>query len=427
MNLIIITTDKTYPQEATVINQLFEAGLGTLNLRKPSWSKEETIAFLNTIDEKYYSRIVLHDHYDLTDEYIVKGIHLNSRNSDEVLYSDCFKISDTLRSIDELENTESEYRFHFLSPVYDSISKEGYKSAFSKKELQKACDKGWIRRNTIALGGVTEDKLEELDSLGFGGVAMLGDFWSEWEKDSDNDKLVAKYRRIQDKCNQIKRRNIPRLHGIALSDAKDPETMLMTSLALVLCGLPLFQFRNKHIEYPLNVPLADMLQQTCSGEGVVQIINDNPLVAIEVNADGVHLGKKDMPVKEARELLGYNYIIGGTANTMDDIRQLVADGVDYIGLGPFRFTKTKENLSPVIGLEGYQRILSLCREEGITIPVIAIGGITIDDIPAIMATGVHGVAMSGGLKLPDNKSAQDEDTENHIENILKTIYENAKA
>lgn len=427
MNLIIITTDKTYPQEAAVINQLFEAGLGTLNLRKPSWSKEETAAFLDQIDEKYYTRIVLHDHYDLVDDYIVKGVHLNSRNSEDALYSDCFKISDTLRSIDELENTESEYRFHFLSPVYDSISKEGYQSAFSKEELQEACDKGLIRRNTIALGGVTEDKLEELDSFGFGGAAMLGDFWKEWEKDFDNDKLVSKYRRIQDKCNRIKRRNIPRLHGIALSGAKDPEAMLMTSLALVLCGLPLFQFRNKHIEFPFNVPLADMLQQTCSREDVVQIINDNPQVAIEANADGVHLGKKDMPVKEARELLGYNFIIGGTANTMDDIRQLVADGVDYIGLGPFRFTKTKENLSPIIGIEGYLRILSQCREEGITIPVIAIGGITIEDIPAIMATGVHGVAMSGGLQQPNIKSEEVGDTETHIENILKTIYSNAKA
>ena len=87
-------------------------------------------------------------------------------------------------------------------------------------------------------------------------------------------------------------------------------------------------------------------------------------------ADGVHLGKLDMPIKEARERLGKDFIIGGTANTFEDIRQHAADGADYIGCGPFRFTTTKRKLSPILGLDGYHSILTQMREKGITIPCL---------------------------------------------------------
>ena len=99
----------------------------------------------------------------------------------------------------------------------------------------------------------------------------------------------------------------------------------------------------------------------------------------QIGADGVHLGKLDMPIKEARERLGKDFIIGGTANTFEDIRQHAADGADYIGCGPFRFTTTKQKLSPILGLDGYHSILTQMREKGITIPVVAIGGITRED------------------------------------------------
>jgi thiamine-phosphate pyrophosphorylase len=117
-----------------------------------------------------------------------------------------------------------------------------------------------------------------------------------------------------------------------------------------------------------------------------------------VNATGVHLGKTDMPPAEARRILGDGFIIGGTANTFEDIRRLTDEGVDYIGLGPFRFTATKKNLSPILGLEGYKDILSRCRAAGIALPVLAIGGITVDDIPALMQTGVSGIAVSSAIR-----------------------------
>jgi thiamine-phosphate diphosphorylase len=133
----------------------------------------------------------------------------------------------------------------------------------------------------------------------------------------------------------------------------------------------------------------------CRRYGATFIVDDRVEAAAELGADGVHLGKNDMPVEEARRRLGSAFIIGATANTFDDIRAANRAGADYIGLGPFRFTTTKKNLSPVLGLEGYRDIMTPCRTEGITLPVTAIGGILTDDIPVIMGTGVHGVAVSG--------------------------------
>ncbi len=127
------------------------------------------------------------------------------------------------------------------------------------------------------------------------------------------------------------------------------------------------------------------------------IINDNPELAKRCGADGVHLGKQDCSPAEARQLLGSDFIIGGTANTIEDVERLAAQGVDYIGLGPFRFTSTKENLSPVLAAEGYQAILNAMKVRGINLPVIGIGGIQLGDIPELMATGLHGLAASSSL------------------------------
>ncbi|PJJ53108.1 thiamine phosphate synthase [Hymenobacter chitinivorans] len=141
-------------------------------------------------------------------------------------------------------------------------------------------------------------------------------------------------------------------------------------------------------------------QAVCRQHGATLIINDNPQLALEIGADGVHLGKQDMPAAKARALVGPGKILGGTANTFADIEQLVQAGVDYIGLGPFRFTTTKEKLSPILGLEGYSAILKQCAAAGFTMPIIGIGGITLPDAEALLLTGLHGVAVSGAIANP---------------------------
>lgn len=159
------------------------------------------------------------------------------------------------------------------------------------------------------------------------------------------------------------------------------------------------------------------LKPLCREREALLILDDYVELTAELDVDGVHLGKHDMPPAEARRLIGEKYIIGGTANTFDDICHLVAQGVDYVGVGPFRYTLTKQNLSPIVGLEGYRDIVTQCREADITTPMVAIGGITCDDIAPLMATGVSGVAVSGAILNAENPKLT---TQNIIE-TLKTI------
>jgi thiamine-phosphate pyrophosphorylase len=163
-------------------------------------------------------------------------------------------------------------------------------------------------------------------------------------------------------------------------------------------GCRQIQLRMKETARQEAVATAQQVKALCRQYQAVLFIDDYVDVCRLVQANGVHLGKTDMHPAEARRILGKEYIIGGTANTFEDIQHLAAtQAVDYIGLGPFRFTETKKNLSPVLGLEGCQTIISRCRESGINLPVIAIGGITKEDIPAILDAGASGIALSSTI------------------------------
>ena len=109
-----------------------------------------------------------------------------------------------------------------------------------------------------------------------------------------------------------------------------------------------------------------------------------------------------MPIREARRLLGDGFIIGGTANTFEQVRTHYESSADYIGCGPFRFTTTKQKLAPVLGLDGYRTIISEMEATHIHIPIVAIGGITEEDIPDILQTGVTGIALSGTVLRADD-------------------------
>ena len=140
------------------------------------------------------------------------------------------------------------------------------------------------------------------------------------------------------------------------------------------------------------------IQALCHQYHATFIIDDHVELAKKIQAHGVHLGKNDMPIAEARKLLGPDFLIGGTANTFEDIRSHHQAGANYIGCGPFRFTTTKKNLSPILGLEGYRYLVSQMKAEKIALPVVAIGLIYFEEIPVIMETGVTGIALSGILR-----------------------------
>ena len=135
----------------------------------------------------------------------------------------------------------------------------------------------------------------------------------------------------------------------------------------------------------------------CQETDTFLIIDDRVELVNELRVSGVHLGKEDMDPMQAREILGPHAIIGVTANTAADIIKFKGKDVDYVGLGPFRFTTTKKNLAPEIGLEGYTEIVKDVRAAGVELPIVAIGGITEDDVKPLMATGVNGIAMSGAI------------------------------
>ena len=162
-------------------------------------------------------------------------------------------------------------------------------------------------------------------------------------------------------------------------------------------GVDWIQLRVKHRNDDDWKMIAEETKAICSKYGAKLIINDSVKLAKLAGADGVHLGKEDMPPDEARKLLGPDFIIGGTANTFEDMVRLNALKVDYIGLGPFRYTQTKTNLSALLGLEGYLDLMKDCVVAQIKVPVIAIGGIKINDIEEIMATGVYGIAVSSAI------------------------------
>ncbi|MCM1293662.1 MAG: thiamine phosphate synthase [Bacteroides sp.] len=135
----------------------------------------------------------------------------------------------------------------------------------------------------------------------------------------------------------------------------------------------------------------------CRETDTFLVIDDRVSLVNELKVSGVHLGKEDMDPMQARELLGPHAIIGVTANTAEDILKFKGKDVDYVGLGPYQFTITKKNLAPVLGLEGYREVVKTVRDAGIELPIVAIGGIDIDDVKPIMQTGVNGIAVSSAI------------------------------
>ena len=167
-------------------------------------------------------------------------------------------------------------------------------------------------------------------------------------------------------------------------------------------GCKWIQLRMKNNSIVEIEEIAKKAQAICSRYNATLILNDNVELTRELNLDGVHLGQNDMPLSLARRMLGSDFIIGVTANTNSQINEIDdANCANYIGLGPYRGTKTKKNLSPTLGLNSYQDLLKN-RLQGI--PVIAIGGILDQDVPELIAAGCQGVAVSGYLLSGDFES-----------------------
>ncbi|MDQ8142888.1 thiamine phosphate synthase [Chryseobacterium sp. CFS15] len=163
-------------------------------------------------------------------------------------------------------------------------------------------------------------------------------------------------------------------------------------------GIKWIQVRWKNAPENEFIELCENSKLLCSEYQSVCIINDHAQIAKDIDADGVHLGLKDISIEIARQILGKNKIIGGTANSISDVLQRMNESCDYIGLGPLRFTSTKEQLSPILGFEGYQKIIEGLRSKSLEIPkIFAIGGVVLKDIELLQQIGIYGVAVSGQI------------------------------
>lgn len=176
--IIVITRPDFFEGEAAKIAQLLQSGRADLvHIRKPRASQSEVEQLLFSIPTELYSRLVLHDHHSLAIKYGLRGVHLNSRNPEPPAgWSGAVSIScHTLSELSECRRKP--YAYMSLSPVFDSISKRGYRSAFSADDIAAARSQGLIDERVMALGGITFDKITEIKEMGFGGAMILGDAW----------------------------------------------------------------------------------------------------------------------------------------------------------------------------------------------------------------------------------------------------------
>ena len=351
--------------EALWLNSLLRAGLDILHLRKPRLSREATEQLILSIESRFHPRIVLHDFPQLALRYGC-GFQFNTRNPYDSETSAALPLrSLSCHSLDQCKPL-SDMDFITLSPIFDSISKAGYKGALDRSELQHA-----DLSRVVALGGVSLDKIPLLKDLGFGGAALLGDIWNR----KDGPALLLKYLRM---------RNLPLQF---ITHGKDIRQTLLQARDVIRGGGRWIQVRMKDSDLGEIRETLQELLPACEENGVTLLVDDH--LSLAGLCHGVHLGQEDTPVAEARSLLPPEMIIGLTVNNLTQIHHSLSSLPDYYGVGPFRTTLTKRRLAPVLGLDGYRRLApELCR------PFVAIGGIRPDDIPSLIKAGADGIALS---------------------------------
>ncbi len=170
--------DNVQAEKERIISLLDSGYITYFHVRKPGFSYERMRQWLSLFGEEYRARMSLHDHHELAKTMNVGGIHLNGRNKFPPLDANGLRLSCSCHSIHQIEEEKKGMDYLFLSPVFDSISKKGYRAGFTKEELMEASRKGIIDDKVVALSGVSEDKFEELKAVGFTSAALLGSLWN---------------------------------------------------------------------------------------------------------------------------------------------------------------------------------------------------------------------------------------------------------
>lgn len=429
---IPITLPRCMEQEVEAILALLDEGAPVIHIRKPEATPAELERLLRQLQlaRADMQRLTLHHHTALAQRYALGGIHLREEalqalqlapSSPQVPCQElpserasttnhlpplpapsaphaATSVTDRPQRIEELRISAPAHGWEearrlathcdyvLLSPLFDSVSKSGYRGAIDPAEachlLRKKSGGNWI-----ALGGITPQNIALARAAAFDGAAAIG---SIWKLDTSGAIDIAQTRQAY----QILTRRWQAAGGTLqfISDGN-----LATAEAYLKGGGRWVQLRMKETSAETIIAHGKALLPLCHRHGARLIVNDDPHIAAAIGADGVHLGQSDMAPDDARQLLGERAIIGCTANTFEQIEKIAQSSADYIGLGPFRYTTTKKNLAPLLGITGYTRIMQQMATVGIRLPLVAIGGITVEDVPQIMACGVNGLAISGSI------------------------------
>ena len=401
---ILITLPRILKNEAETLAALCGAGVSVIHIRKPEASEPEIEELLKTLQAlgADMSRLTIHYNEPLARKYGLGGVHLRIEEllagAGEGLRRSC-----SAHGWTEAERAATDADYVFLSPLFDSISKPGYRSAIDPAEAAER-----LRRRKgriVALGGIRPANIARVRRIGFDGAAVLGAAWSADEKAVNTERTLKNYHILNRKWKAA---------GGTLQLISDGD--LSVAAQFLDAGGRWIQLRMKDASAEVIVCRGKEMLALCRKRRAVLVVNDAPQLAVAIGADGVHLGQADMPPIEARRIIGDGAVIGSTANTFEQIAARNDGETDYVGLGPFRFTTTKKNLSPVLGTEGYRTILGRMRTENIPLPVVAIGGIELPDIPQIMRTGVDGIALSGAIARADSPATTTANFLNAIRN-----------
>ncbi len=403
-----------YEGEAEKIEQALNGKFYRVHIRKPEVPAKEIEALIARIPSSLRHRLSLHDHFELAEPLGIGGIHLNSRNPYPPegwtgIISRSLHFSKGMKPTPAPEPREKgspeSQTYAFLSPIFPSLSKPGYLPKFTFEEMKAAASP-----DVFALGGVTFDNIHLIDEAGFGGAAMLTEVWHR-SIDPEDFRLQFITHPRED-INVVEGARMALAGGCRWIQLRHKASGYSTTSAATL--------EEEHIAIHKTNLLQEAMAiaELCRQYNATFIIDDHVHLVKEAGADGVHLGKNDMPITEARHILGPSYIIGATANTFAELEAAAQAGADYAGVGPFRFTTTKQKLAPILGTEGYEKIIRLKMKKGIRIPIVAIGGISSSDITQIMATGVNGIAASGAILNAPNPTYA---TEQLIKRIKKSI------
>lgn len=207
--LIVISSPDGFEHEIQHVLEMFRSGLQHFHVRKPKFSTNRLRQYIEKIDKKYYNRIILHSHHELCVPFRLQGIHLTKHHRKKNIFKSWLRlkyikfrrpeiaVTAAYHTLEALKQENPGYSYVFLSPVFDSISKLGYKSTFNEDSLQEVL--GRTSYQVIALGGVDEDKIEQAKKWGFSGVAVVGSIWKPGEP-------VEKFKRIQALCAQNENR-----------------------------------------------------------------------------------------------------------------------------------------------------------------------------------------------------------------------------